>query len=98
MVHHHQIIAVKKYKAQATKNKSSGGQIAAQYSNPRNEVTRIGASIAALFHHNTCLRSFSNVKFIYPLPFDIGGSWRTPFTYYLFYTFKNNSITIQTTI
>jgi hypothetical protein len=31
---------------------------------------------------------------VYSLPFDIGGSWRTPFTYYLFYTFKNNSITI----
>lgn len=69
-------------------NKSSGGQIAAQYSNPRNVVTRIGASIAALFHHNTCCRSFSNVKFLYPLPFDFGGSWPTP----LLLIFQHRSI------
>ena len=62
--------------------------MAAYHSITKNVVTRIGATTAVLFHHNSCCLSFSNVKFLYPLPFDIGGSWRTP----LLLIFQHRSI------
>jgi len=53
IVHHHQMIAVKKYNPQAIKNSVCRLQKLSSHATINRPVKKMGASIAALFQYNT---------------------------------------------